>query len=300
MKVKYKVENLLGLFDFDSFEELVSSLNVVLERGKSEIVPTLFFEAVETGTTVRQAAEEYGVTPHVHDEVMERFYSETDAFVFELVVGHIRDACKEIDRRVIEAVDRFGEGGRMLCLGDGIGTDALRFAKAGFSVTYFEFDGPSSRFAQHRFSRAGVEDEIEVVHQLEEIPYDEYDVVVNREVLEHVYDPPQVIDDIWEYLRKEGIAVVTESFSRVDEKFPTHLASNEKYAGKTDLLFVRIGFSLLKIYPQWRPLVVRKTGKMVHSRYTSLLTKHRIKDAARRVGRAALNGFRGWIAFRSE
>jgi SAM-dependent methyltransferase len=223
---------------------------------------------------------------------MEEFYSETDAFVFELVVSHMRSASKEIDRRVIEAVDQYVEGNRMLCLGDGIGTDTIRFAKGGFEVTYFEFDSPSSKFARHRFSRASVDKKINVITQLDKIPHGQFDVVINREVLEHVKSPPLVIKDIWNYLDEEGVSIITESFDRVNEKFPTHLASNQKFDGKTDLLFVKSGFEMVTIYPRWRPLVFKKTDKSDFSRYTSLLSKYRTKYAIRRMGREVLSAFR--------
>ena len=126
----------VGLFDFKSYESLVNTLLEVLERDKEDIQSALFYEALETGTNVRQAAEEFGITPHVYNDVMTRFYSETDAFVLELAVVHMREACKEIDRRVIQAVSNVSDGKRILCLGDGIGTDSLRFAGAGFDTLH--------------------------------------------------------------------------------------------------------------------------------------------------------------------
>ncbi len=279
----------VGLFDFESYQEIVSFLEDVLDKNKEDVESTLFWEAVETGTTVRESAKEFGVTPHVYNERMREFYNETDAFVFELIVGHLRDACKEIDRRVIEAVNRFAQGSRVLCLGDGIGTDALRFAEMGFNVTYFEFEGPSSKVAKHRFERAGKKGEIDQVYQLQEIPVAEYDIVINREVLEHVPDPPGVVKDIWEYLDGEGLAVITESFTRVEDRFPTHLASNRKYAGKTKQIFVEEGFILLDSYPGGRPLVLRKTGSENPSRFDSLPPSYPIRNFLRRAGKKVIS-----------
>jgi SAM-dependent methyltransferase len=281
-----------GLFDFSSYEELVSSMNDVLGRSKEDIKYTLFNEAIQEGTTVKKAAREFGVTPHVYNEDMELFYRNTDAFVFELVVSHIKDSCEQIDRRVIESSCKFSEGSRILCLGDGIGTDALRFAKLGFDVDYFEFKGPSSQFARYRFSRLGLSDEINVINSLKSIPFGVYDIVINREVLEHVPDPRQVIKNIWGYLGGEGVAIVTESFSRVSENFPTHLTSNQQYAGKTAFLFVEEGFRLLKEYSYGRPLVLRKTKKKELGRYTSLISRDRMKRKVRLAGKTVLDKIR--------
>ena len=282
-------EDIVGIFDFEKYKEIVIFLGDVLSRSREDIQSTLFWEAVETGTTVGAASEDFGVTPHVYNEEMQRFYGVTDAFVFELIVGHLRDACKEIDRRVIESVSRFAKGEQMLCLGDGIGTDSLRFAKAGFDVTYFEFKGPSSDVAKRRFTQTETEGSIESIHELGNIPQERYDTVINREVLEHVPDPPGVIEDIWQYLDEEGLAVVTESFSRVEDRFPTHLASNQKYAGKTDQLFVEEGFTLLDSYPGDRPLVFRKTEKTDSSRYNSLSPEYPVRDFVRRTARSIVD-----------
>jgi SAM-dependent methyltransferase len=282
-------KNRVGLFDFDRYESIIYFLDRVLERDKKNIRSTLFWEAVETGTTVRGAADNFGLTPHVYNEKMQRFYEETDAFVFELIVGHMRDACKKIDARVIESVDQFAKGDRVLCLGDGIGTDTLRFVEDGFDVTYFEFEGPSSQIAQHRFSRAGVESDVEQIHQLGNIPYEKYDVVINREVLEHVPDPPEVIKDIRNYLDEDGLAIITESFSRIQDRFPTHLASNRKYAGETKQLFVKEGFTFIDSYPGDRPIVLRKTERSDTSRFDSLPPSYPIRKFLRRVAKKVLS-----------
>jgi 2-polyprenyl-3-methyl-5-hydroxy-6-metoxy-1,4-benzoquinol methylase len=278
-----------GLFDFGGYEEIVSFLKRVLGRKEYDIQSTLFGEALKTGTTVQAAAEEFGLTPHVYNEDMRRFYEATDAFVFELLVVHMRDACKEIDRRVIDSVDKFAEGSRVLCLGDGIGTDTLRFAQAGFDVAYFEFEGPSSDVARNRFARSEIEGSIQSIHELGNIPHRSYDVVINRVVLEHVPDPPGVIENIWKYLDEDGVAVITESFSRVEDRFPTHLASNQKYAGRTTQLFVEEGFHLLKSFPEERPLVFRKTKRSDATRYDSLPPEYPFRNFIRRAARTIVD-----------
>ncbi len=283
----------VGLFDFDSHKEVVKCLSKVTGRSESEINSILFREAMETGTAVTRAADDFGVTPHVYNERMACFYSETDAFVFELTVGHMRKACKKIDQRVIESVSEYSDGAHMLCLGDGIGTDSLRFAKAGFNVTYFEFEGPSSQFAERRFAREGVVEKVNVINSIGGIPHSSFDVVICREVLEHVPKPKQVIKDIRKYANKKGICVITESFSRIEDKFPTHIASNEKYAGKTKKLFVEEGFELLRAYDNDRPIVLRKTKKSDKSRFSTLPKENSIhvKSVIRRVGKKVLNSF---------
>lgn len=268
------LEEYIGLFDVDGYDGMVGLLREALGLEEGTIHERLFHEALQTGWNVQRAAREFNLVPHVYNEEMERFYQATDAFVFELLVVHLTPNCRLIDRRVAEAVHdcavRTGRPQRILALGDGIGTDSLRFASLGHDVTYFEFEGYSSAVARTRFRRAGVEDRITVIQRLEEIPRGGFDVVVNREVLEHVADPPAVVDDIWHYLRPGGVAVVTESFARVEPSFPTHLASNLRYAAHTPVLFVEAGFRLLGMNPDGRPMVFQKTDRMDRGRFHTL------------------------------
>ena len=223
---------------------------------------------------------------------MEALYR-TDAFVFELVVVHASAYCCELDRRVSDAiVAEYGSrvGLRVLTFGDGIGTDALRFAVAGHDVTYSEFECPSSHFARYRFRKAGLAEKIRVVHGPEVLPRGCYDIVICREVLEHVANPPSLITQLREYLARDGIAIVTESFSRVEPAFPTHLAENAKYSGRTEELFVEIGFRLRRSFPEKRPVVFSRADIMDQSRFGSLPRRRpsAIRDGIARAGRFLL------------
>lgn len=264
----------MGLFDLERYADVVDLLCSVLSLEAEVVHERLFREAVQTGWNVRQAARAFGLEPHVYNGEMERFYSETEAFVFELMVTHMGEACRVIDRRVGEAVAGvavdLGRPLEILALGDGVGTDSLRFAAGGHRVTYFEFEGYSSAVALRRFSRMGLGDAITPIHRVEEVPRGAFDVVINREVLEHVPDPHGVVDDIWGYLRPGGVAVVTESFERVEPSFPTHLRENLRYSRQTPRIFVETGFRLVALYPGGRPMVFQKVDREDPSRFRSL------------------------------
>ena len=284
---------LVGLFDFRSHADLVEAVSRLLNLPTEEVKERLFYEAIETGWNTNRAIREFQVTPHVYNERMQAFYKGTDSFVFELVVSHLTPGCEEIDRRVAEAIEvqyPNPKNLRILAFGDGIGTDALRLAAMGHDAAYFEFEGPSSRFAQYRFGRLNLEDRIQVLHSPEGIPLGAFDVVVCREVLEHAVDPPSVVAHLREHLRDAGIAVITESFARVEPNFPTHLAENRKYAGRTERLFVEIGFRLLHSYPDRRPMVFQKTALSDRSRFDSLEAdrQYAFQNVIRRVGRYVL------------
>ena len=279
-----------GLFDLPYYTDIVQGVSQVIDIPEKEIHQRLFWEALEPGWNVTRAAQEFGVTPHIYNSLMEEFYKQTDAFIFELLVGHLNCYCQEIDRRVMESVEQYCNGHnklKILVLGDGIGTDSLRFATMENDVTYFEFEGQSSALAIYRFKRKGVDNQIAVIHRPEEIPTEWFDVLVSREVLEHVIDPPSVIENIWGYLRNDGIAIVTESFGRIEPAFPIHLAKNKKFDGKTEVLFVETGFYLVKSFPERRPMVFRKTKTSDQARFKSLRSykDYRLGGMVRRFGR---------------
>lgn len=263
----------VALLDLNNYNEIVNAIKNITELEEYEIHKRLFMEAIYTGWNVKNDSNKFGITPHVFNEKLEEFYKNTYAFIFELIVSHCNEYSKVIDSRVVEAINDFAQDHdqlNILCLGDGIGSDSLRFARMNYNVTYFEFDGFSSNFAKYRFERLALNKKIKIVNTLEKIPKNSYDVVICREVLEHVENPNLVICNIWEYLKCDGVAIVTESFNRVEESFPTHLAANQKYHGKTNLLFVENGFYLVKAYSDNRPVIFRKIPKCDASRFESL------------------------------
>jgi SAM-dependent methyltransferase len=226
------------------------------------------------------------VTPHVFNEQMERFYQKTDAFIFELIRSHLTRYCGVIDQRVVEAITaRFPANAscQVLMLGDGIGSDSVRFAQLGYTVTYFEFPGPSARFAKWRFDKLKLAEKITMLPTPEAIPAGKFDAVVCREVLEHVPQPREIIRNIARYLKPNGIAVITESFARVEAGFTTHLRENKQFEDKTEILFAEAGLRLEKLYPQDRPWVFRKLSQaeapalLPSTRYLTRKTRQKAK-----------------------
>ncbi len=288
----------IGLFDFENYREIVEAIHAVLHMPKDEIHERLFWEAIQPGWNTNQTATEFGITPHVYDERMEEFYNYSQSFIFELLVSHLDNYCKKIDEWIANYVStRFPspKNTQILAFGDGIGTDSLRFAVAGYRTTYFDFEGYSSRFALYRFQRQEVREQIHIIHHPSQIPTDTFDVVICREVLEHVPDPFEVIENIWNFLQFGGIAFITESFGRVESAFPTHLAHNKQYDGKTDEMFVQAGFRLLKIFPDGRTLVFSKTKKTDPTRFDTLNTpeqEYPVRAPIKRIGKRIVRIFR--------
>ena len=290
-KVTDMLEHHIGLFDFKNYADLVDVLCDVLNRTKKEVHEMLFYEALEIGWNVSRASKTFGVTPHIYNSRMQNLYQQSDAFVFELLVTHSIPYCREIDRRVSEALTCHFNGARdlqILVYGDGVGTDSLRLQASGYNVSYFEFEGYSSKIAEYRFRRQGLDKRITVINHLDQIPQQYFDAVVCREVLEHVSDPPGVVEIIRDSLNENGIALITESFGRIEPAFPTHLAKNLKFHGRTEYIFINTGFRLLQSYPEKRPLIFKKTKKSDWLRFYSHKNRYHVlrnlmKDIKKRL-----------------
>ena len=264
---------IVGLFDINDYRDMVHVVHQALNLPEEEILRCLSQEILETGSNVARTAKTFGVIPHVYNKQMQEFYEHTNAFVFELLITHLSRFCQIIDGRITGVIRGLFNERRdlqILVLGDGIGTDSLRFAAMGYNVTYFEFKGCSSAVAVYRFLRQGFTSRITVIHKIEELPVRKFDVVICREVLEHVNNPVSVIENIWKYLKNDGIAIITESFNRIDPAFPTHLIDNVKYDGKMEYLFVKAGFRILESFPVKKPMVFQKTKKVDLLRFLSL------------------------------
>jgi SAM-dependent methyltransferase len=184
--------------------------------------------------------------PWVYSDRMERFYTETDAFVIQLLAWHHQPSRMRWRDEIAKRInDTYPDGARVLCLGDGIGVDSFHIARdcRHASITSFEFEGHSSRFAARRADDfPDIRRRLRFVHGLQELGHGSFDVVVCLDVLEHVPDPLAIIRDIAGYLRPCGDVFLSEAFGGVDPLHPTHLLTNLQYAGHTIRLFRDTGF----------------------------------------------------------
>ena len=211
------------------------------------------------GSTVAEAWRL--ASPRSPDEV-NRFYRETDSYVYDLVVARCHPRANDVQDAVITRIGRLGPARSVLLFGDGIGTDSIAIARAGHRVTYFDLPGLTSGFARFRFEREHLPTPVVVLEDQADIPFETFDAVVCTEVLEHVPDPPAVMRALHSALRHGGIALITESFESIGEEFPSHLPENFRYAGRTHRIMENLGFAntYYNIDPINRPMEFTKIG----------------------------------------
>ena len=92
-------------------------------------------------------------------------------------------------------------GKRVLEIGCGIGTDTIRFARAGARVTAVDVSDESIELARHRANVYGLEDRIQfhcadAEHLSDAIPAEPYDLVYSFGVIHHTPHPERAIRQI--------------------------------------------------------------------------------------------------------
>lgn len=95
------------------FEDIVKEISQLTDIPEDIVKHRVWLEVLNAGSNVTAAAKEFGVTPHVYDEKMERFYVETDAFIFELMVGSYREGKRKVMERIKERIQNYME--KILC-----------------------------------------------------------------------------------------------------------------------------------------------------------------------------------------
>jgi len=90
-----------------------------------------------------------------------------------------------------------------------------------------------------------------------------YDAITCFDVLEHVWEPKEVVTYLYEHLSDNGILLVTTSFEQ-RETHPLHLERNAKYSGKEFIKMMdQVGFIMEREYK--RPLVFRKSKQILEN-----------------------------------
>ncbi len=149
---------------------------------------------------------------------IERFYKETDAYLYELLIDGENPFRNETRDAMMEALQKIGAR-RVFEFGGGIGTDAMWFTRAGLHWIYYDLPGGQTfRFALWRFQRHQVPVTV-VTHPGHSR---DNDAVISVEVFEHLPNLLAALRDINRTLLLGGLLIFTESFGKT-ERHPLHL-----------------------------------------------------------------------------
>jgi 2-polyprenyl-3-methyl-5-hydroxy-6-metoxy-1,4-benzoquinol methylase len=153
-----------------------------------------------------------------------RFYNESRAELFEQIAWHASDVIHHRSLVCAELV-RHLSGGEFLDFGSGIGSNAIVFGLAGFSVTLADVADPLRNFAKWRCEQRGIRVRgLDLKH--ERLPVGRFDVITCFDVLEHVPDPVASLRDMRAALKPGGMLFVYAPFGPDPER-PMHIIHDD-------------------------------------------------------------------------
>ena len=255
---------------FKDEEKVVKWLSQLTNKSPISVRSRLHKERDNPGINVSDAMRQYGLEPHIWTDKLTEFYSQTDAFLYELIVWNLNKRKRRMRRRIGKYLYKsLGQNLDILTVGDGLGVDSIYLARAGHHVTYIETSVYAQSFAKKIF--ADCDKDINVLDDPNQIPKKSYDVVVCLDVLEHVPDPHEFVKTMTSYLKPNGHFIVHAPFFQIHPSTPTHLKSNRKYSGSLRL-YEKHGLKLVDGEPTWSPIAFKKISGEKNG-YSSLKPK---------------------------
>ncbi len=241
---------------FKDEEKIIKWLSQLTNESPKLVHSRLRKEWDSPGINVSGAMHQYGLEPHIWTDKMTEFYSQTDAFLYELIVWNLNKRKRRMRRRIGKYLYKnLGQHLNILTVGDGLGVDSIYLTRAGHHVTYFETSAYAQAFAKMLF--ADCAKDINVLDDPNQIPKNSYDVVICLDVLEHVPDPPELVKTITSYLKLNGRLIVHAPFYQIHPNTQTHLKSNRKYSGSLRL-YEKHGLKLVDGELSWSPITLKK------------------------------------------
>jgi 2-polyprenyl-3-methyl-5-hydroxy-6-metoxy-1,4-benzoquinol methylase len=161
-------------------------------------------------------------------EAIREFYSRTEGYLWELLAWNASGEYAPYLRRIDRIIELWPAANypRVLDYGCGLGTAALRLARAGYEVTIADIPGKTLDAAIARLRRHGVEFEvIEVDEDVPRFPRGGWDLLVSFDVLEHVFEPRAVTRALVRGLRAGGGATIVAAFDSRGAEHPQHLGA---------------------------------------------------------------------------
>lgn len=246
-------------------EEIVSWIAEITSQSKDVVRSRLRDEFNSPGINLCHAFEKANLAPHIWSDGLARFYEQTEAFLYELVIWNMNRLKRRLRHRVsdflMNSEDRPLD---VLLLGDGLGFDSVYLAQFGHNITYFELPGYSYSFARKLFAQ--YPQDITVLSNPDDIPLEKFDAVICLDVLEHVPDPSQLVKAITGYLKPSGKLITHTPFYMIHPSNPTHLRKNRKFSGSLSL-FKEHGLKLIDGRVDWNPIVLQKQHGKTKERF---------------------------------
>lgn len=238
-------------------ESLIGLIAEITGEPEATVTHRLLQEERCLGWNVREDLQTQQLIPHQWHEDLVRFYSETNAFLYETAVWNRRPLKKQLRQWILDYIEKnIPEPCRILSYGDGLGFDSLFWSQTKHDVTYFEVSTDCITFAQQVFTRNGAD--VRQITTEPELSKQPFDLIICLDVLEHVPVPPELLAKFNQWLNPAGLLISHAPFFLIHPYYATHLMSNRKWSGSLDL-YRDQGFQPIDSRFFWDPIVLQKT-----------------------------------------
>ena len=156
---------------------------------------------------------------------VESFYNETQWEIYELMWWHaLSDDLSPLS--YVTALQFALRQGCHSCLdfGAGVGSGSLLFARHGLEVALADISAPLLEFSQWRFQSRGLPGEFFDL-KTRGLPTESFDIVTAMDVFEHLADPVEAVEKLWNVLKRGGF-LFGRFHAEPDEDRPVHIVQD--------------------------------------------------------------------------
>lgn len=172
------------------------------------------------------------LNPKTKKEI-QNFYKITPFSVFELAYWHMTRFQREFRSEIIKSAK-----GEILDFGAGIGDLCLELAREKFNVDYADLPGITFNFARWLLQKK--RRKINMIDLSRGKISKRYDTIYCIDVIEHVLNPKEILEDFAAHLKNSGRLVITNlKVDEILESNPMHMKidlDNEKFLNQLGLI----------------------------------------------------------------
>ena len=263
-------------------ESVIENISIVTGKSVEWVSSKVTEEQRCVGSAVNADMHYFDVVPYQSSNHMNNLYSSGTGFAMELAATYADperiDMAAFILVRLCTERTRIGHNLKVLAVGDGIGSDSIRLASAGFDVDYMDYDtSVTSKVALQNFIKFKKNSDTEsgnvrvLSHQ--DLANGSYDAVISLEVIEHVESPLNFLEFLNSQLKLDGLLFLSDCFAGINLHWQTHLLKNERLSGLSPMLAAQCGFELdgINLWPYCKPYVFKKSDLTTKQLITNIL-----------------------------
>lgn len=204
----YLFTNWMRALNEENRVETIQDLTLFTGKDQGEVDKLLLT------STGKLAANWHAQNPKTKAEVEQWYADNAPYYIYDLAQFHIAY------KHIVFTLDIMAlASGRVLDYGAGIGDLSLALAEKGMTVTYFDVPGQSRDYAQWNATRRNIKLDFASTH--EEIADKVFDTIIVLDVLEHLFEPEQVLSFFIEHLAPGGLLMASCYFGAT-KSHPMH------------------------------------------------------------------------------